>query len=110
MILNEKAEAILRHHVWASMGVSLVPIPLVDFAGLTVIQLNMLRKFSKLYGIPLVRAPDEKTLFSWVPVLASFADDAAIAVARKTVLPAVSASVAASLTKVVPGEQDRLSA
>ena len=47
-----KVEKILRHHVWASMGVGLIPIPIMDFAGLTLVQLTLLRKLAKTYNIP----------------------------------------------------------
>ncbi|QTA87808.1 YcjF family protein [Desulfonema magnum] len=102
-ISKEDIDSILRYHVWASMGVSLIPLPLADFAGLTLVQFNMLRKISKAYGIPFIRKPDKNTLSSWIAVLASFADDAAFAAIRTTALPAVSVSLSASVAKFVPG-------
>lgn len=102
-VSQTKAEKIIRDHVYASVGVSLIPVPLVDLAGLSVVQLNMLRKLSNLYGIPFIKRRERKKLTSRLAVLASFADDAAFVLIRKTALPAASASLAASLTKVVPG-------
>ncbi|WLQ16677.1 DUF697 domain-containing protein [Hahella aquimaris] len=43
--------AMTRKYVLGSMGVGLVPIPVVDFAGLTALQLKMLHSMSKIYGI-----------------------------------------------------------
>jgi len=49
---EEKVENILRNHVLASMGVGLIPIPLVDIVALTGVQLNLLRKLAKKYNVP----------------------------------------------------------
>ena len=97
---KKETESILRNHVWASVGVSLIPVPFADFAGLTLIQFNMLRKLSRAYGIPFSRRPDKNTLSAWI---ASFADNAVFSVLRKAAIPAVSASLTASVTKIVPG-------
>lgn len=42
----------IRNHVIGSMGVGLIPIPVVDLAGITGVQLNMLRKLANAYDIP----------------------------------------------------------
>jgi uncharacterized protein (DUF697 family) len=49
---QERLEKLAKHHILASMGVGLVPLPLVDIAALMGIQLNMIRKLSAEYGIP----------------------------------------------------------
>lgn len=46
-----EAEAIIRKRVYAAMGVGLVPIPLVDLAGLTAVQMEMIYALTKAYGI-----------------------------------------------------------
>lgn len=46
-----KAEAIIRSHVLWSMGGGLIPIPLVDFAAVTAIQLEMLQQLARLYEV-----------------------------------------------------------
>ena len=43
---------IIRNHVLGSMGVGLIPIPVVDLVALTGIQLNMIRKIAKIYDVP----------------------------------------------------------
>jgi uncharacterized protein (DUF697 family) len=50
--LKEKAEKLITQHVYASMGIALVPVPFLDFAGLSAIQLNLLRKLSHEYKVP----------------------------------------------------------
>ena len=45
-------EITLRNHIIGSMGVGLIPVPIVDLVALSGIQLNMLRKLAKAYDIP----------------------------------------------------------
>jgi Uncharacterized protein/domain associated with GTPases len=52
---REETDKIIRQHMWSSMGVSLIPIPLIDFTAITVIQFNMIRKLSRQYGVPLIK-------------------------------------------------------
>ena len=47
---SQRATTILNEHVIASMSTGLIPIPVVDFAALTGIQLKMIHDLSKLYG------------------------------------------------------------
>jgi uncharacterized protein (DUF697 family) len=70
------------------MAVGLVPVPLVDFAGVTVIQLNMLRVIAKKYGVPFSKSTVKNILSSLV---------------GGAVPATVSAPLAASFTKLVPG-------
>lgn len=46
-----KAQSIIRSHVLWSMGGGLIPIPLVDFAAVTAIQLEMLQQLAELYSV-----------------------------------------------------------
>ncbi len=46
------SDKIIRQHVYMSLGVGLIPIPFVDFIGVTGIQLNLMRKLSELYAVP----------------------------------------------------------
>ncbi|MDM8540379.1 EcsC family protein [Desulfococcaceae bacterium HSG9] len=49
---SAKTDRLIRHHVYASMGVGLIPIPFVDFAGVAGIQFNLLRKLAQSYNVP----------------------------------------------------------
>ena len=55
-IKKTKAQAIIRSHVLWSMGGGLIPIPLVDFAAVTAIQLEMLQQLAQLYGVDYSRS------------------------------------------------------
>ena len=45
-------ETTIRNHIIGSLGVGLIPVPVVDLVALTGIQINMLRNLAKAYKIP----------------------------------------------------------
>lgn len=47
-----ESKRIIKNRVLASVGVGLIPLPLVDMVGLTGVQLEMLSKLAKLYEVP----------------------------------------------------------
>ena len=49
---EERLEKISKNHILASMGLGLIPIPLVDMVALTGVQLNMIRKIADEYNVP----------------------------------------------------------
>ncbi len=54
-VSKEELDRIIRYHVWGAMGVGLIPFPVIDFVGLTGIQLNMLRKLAQAYNLPFFK-------------------------------------------------------
>lgn len=52
---HASAQALLRKHMLAAMAFSAVPVPILDVAALTGIQLNLLNNLSALYGVPFNR-------------------------------------------------------
>jgi len=48
---KSEVEAIIRKRVYAAVGVGFIPLPLVDLAALTAVQLEMIYALSKAYGI-----------------------------------------------------------
>ena len=52
MEADDGSDNTIRNHVIGSMGVGLIPIPVVDLVALTGIQVNMLRKLANTYDIP----------------------------------------------------------
>jgi len=61
---TDEVHNIVRNHVVGSMGVGLIPIPLVDIVALTGVQLNMLRKLAKVYGVPFSKDKGKNVLAS----------------------------------------------
>lgn len=49
---NDEFSNTIRNHVIGSMGVGLIPVPIVDLVALTGIQLNLLRKLAQKYNVP----------------------------------------------------------
>jgi uncharacterized protein (DUF697 family) len=64
--LFEKASEIVRTRMYWSLGVGLVPIPLVDFAGLMAIQLEMVAKLAKLFDKPFQKELGKHVIASLV--------------------------------------------
>lgn len=52
MPLSENARKTVRNHMLVAMGIGVVPVPMVDMVGITGVQINMLRKLSKIYEVP----------------------------------------------------------
>jgi uncharacterized protein (DUF697 family) len=84
--INE-ANTIVRNHVLGSMGIALVPIPVIDLVALTGIQLKMLHSLAKLYRVPFSENLGKSLIVSLVG----------------GVMPTSTAMTLASLAKVVPG-------
>ena len=59
-------DSIIKKHVLFSMGVGLIPVPLVDLIAITGIQLNMLRKLAEIYEVPFNEHKVKSTLSSLV--------------------------------------------
>jgi len=82
----ERLEKIAKNHILASMGVGLIPIPLVDMVALTGIQLDMIKKLSAEYDVPFRQDVGKSIITSLVGGL----------------LPASLGGTIASLIKFVP--------
>jgi uncharacterized protein (DUF697 family) len=49
---SEQVEKLIRHHIYTSMAVGLIPIPFVDFLGVTGVQINLIRKLAFMFDVP----------------------------------------------------------
>ena len=82
-----EAQSTIKNHVIGSMGISLVPIPLVDLVALTGIQLKMLHSLARIYRVPFSENLGKSLIVSLVG----------------GVMPTSTAMTLASLTKAIPG-------
>jgi len=82
-----EAQTIIKNHVVGSMGISLVPIPLVDLVALTGIQIKMLHALARLYRIPFSENLGKSLIVSLIG----------------GIMPTSTAMTLASLTKAIPG-------
>lgn len=60
------SDSIIKKHVLFSMGVGLIPVPMLDLVAITGIQLNMLRKLAEMYEVPFNEHKVKSTLSSLV--------------------------------------------
>jgi uncharacterized protein (DUF697 family) len=81
------ANDIVKNHIIAATGVSLIPVPLADLAAVMGLQVKMAYSLSKLYGVPF----KEKLVRSLLTSLVSGAS------------ASLAMSGLASLAKAVPG-------
>jgi uncharacterized protein (DUF697 family) len=84
--INE-ANTVVRNHVLGSMGIALVPIPVIDLVALTGIQLKMVHSLAKLYRVPFSENLGKSLIVSLVG----------------GIMPTSTALTLASLAKVLPG-------
>ena len=63
---GDSSEGTIRNHVIGSMGVGLIPMPVVDLVALTGIQLNMLRTMAKAYDVPFTKDKVKNILASLI--------------------------------------------
>ncbi len=78
-----RAQKIVNEHVLWAVGAGLVPIPLVDIAAVTAIQLDMLKQLSTHYGMPYSESEGK----AWVSALAG----------------GIAARLGANALKLIPG-------
>ena len=62
--VGKNARQIVRRHVYKSVGLGLIPVPIVDFMGQTAIQLNMMRRLAKIYNVPFSKEIGKKMIAS----------------------------------------------
>lgn len=79
----ESAEAIVLNHVAYAMGAALVPLPLVDVAAVTLVQLDMVRRLAEHYRVA--------------------SDGPRVEAAVLSLVGASAARVGASVVKALPG-------
>lgn len=70
-----EVEKLINHSVYASMGIGVLLMPIISLASVTAIQLNMVRKLSKIYGVEFKENLAKKVITTvvaaGVPVLAT---------------------------------------
>lgn len=57
-----EAEDLIKKSMYFSMGAGLIPLPVVDFVAVSGIQVEMLRRLSKIYDVPFLEEKGKKLL------------------------------------------------
>ena len=61
---EQKALKTVKNYMWWSMGAGLVPVPFVDWAAVSGVQLKMVADISKIYGVPFQKNYGKATIGS----------------------------------------------
>jgi uncharacterized protein (DUF697 family) len=48
---EKETEKIIKRHMYAAMGLGLIPVPFLDFAGIAGVQMMLIRKLARIYNI-----------------------------------------------------------
>ena len=85
---GRKAETnrMIKNHMYGAMGIGLIPLPVVDFLALTGIQIRLLYKLSKFYGVDFSKDKAKNIISA---LIGSF-------------VPVATAGPIASMIKIVP--------
>lgn len=51
---QERAEAIVRRNIYWALGAGAIPVPFLDFAAITGVQIKMLKQLSAEYDVPFL--------------------------------------------------------
>ena len=49
---TEEAKKLVNRYMWYSGGVGLIPIPMVDFIGVSALQIKLVNDLAKMYNLP----------------------------------------------------------
>jgi len=85
-IVEKDAESIIKRHTYWAVGGGLIPLPLVDIAAVTAIQLDMLKQICSFYKIDY----SEEQGKAWIVALAS------------STVSSMVARLGASIVKTIP--------
>ncbi|VEN75409.1 conserved membrane hypothetical protein [Candidatus Desulfarcum epimagneticum] len=99
-VSKEEVDKLIRHHMYSAFGIGLIPLPLLDMAALTGVQINLVRKLAKMHGVPFSRDKVKNILSSLVAGTASTAVGARAASYAK-VIPIVGYSLGAVSVSVL---------
>ncbi len=96
------AQAIVEKYLWWSVGAGMIPIPLVDFAAVTAVNLRMLRELSAVYGVDFSEDKAKAAIGSLTAGLATgvLGQSRTVASALKTI-PVVGQTVASVAASVI---------
>lgn len=82
-----KVDSAINYSMLLSGGVGIVPIPLVDFVGVTAIQLALVKQLSSLYGVEYTSSATKRAISALIG----------------GAIPAFGSSTVASWLKLIPG-------
>lgn len=85
----EQAHSIVRKNMYWALGLGFVPVPLLDLAAVTAVQVKMLKDLSELYGVSFAEDAAQKVVGSLVAGLGGLTIAGAIASSLFKVIPVI---------------------
>jgi uncharacterized protein (DUF697 family) len=101
-IQDKNADAILKRHVYWAVGAGLIPLPVVDIAAVTAIQLDMLKQICTFYKIDY----SEESGKAWISALVTSTMSSLVARAGASAVkfvPLIGSMVGAATMAVLSG-------
>lgn len=86
---QERAEAIVRRNVYWALGAGAIPVPLLDFAAITGVQIKMLKQLSSEYEIPFLENKVKNLVSSLVSASLSVGTGTALIFSALKIIPFV---------------------
>lgn len=100
---KEGIDKLIRHHVYGAMAVGLIPLPLADFAGVTLVQMNMLRALGKRYDVPFSKGVVKNILSSLIGGAVPAVASPPLALSLAKMIPAAGMTVGVVTMPLVAG-------
>lgn len=98
-----KAEGIVRRNVYWALGVGIVPFPIVDFVGLTAVELKLIKELSDCYGVKFTENTAKSIIGSLAVSIGSLGLAEAVAGSLLKLIPAVGTVVGVVGVSVIAG-------
>lgn len=98
-----QAQAIIRRDVYWSLGAGVVPIPLLDIAAVTAVELKMLRELSNLYGVDFSEGVAKKIAYTLLYSLGAVGMGSLVGGSLAKLIPVVGQALGVVATPVVAG-------
>lgn len=92
---HQQAQGIVRRNVYWTLGVGLVPVPIVDFVGITAIQLKLIKELSDCYGVKFTENTAKSIISSLAVSIGSLGIAEAVAGSLLKAIPIVGTAVGA---------------
>ena len=95
-------DGVIRNHALGAAAVGLIPVPAVDFVGLTALQLNLLRRLAQIYEVPFSQELGKKSIGALVAGFTPMVLSAPLASAVK-VVPMIGSTLGGLAMSAVAG-------
>lgn len=99
----ERAKDVVQRNVYWAMGAGVLPLPLVDIAAITGVQLKMLRELALIYGFKFSEGLAKKAVMSLLVGVGTVGIGGLIGTSLVKLLPVIGTSLGVASVPVVSG-------